>query len=67
MKHTIQLILETDIAEDIRSDCTVEVNTVVDIAVGEKGYVGTILSIQEVLPMPKELPEPLADTVALYA
>mgnify|MGYP001571268692 CR=1 FL=1 len=61
MKHTIQLILETDIAEDIRSDCTIEVNTVVDIAIGEKGYVGTILSIQEVPAMPEEFLEPPAD------
>mgnify|MGYP001585038143 CR=1 FL=1 len=50
MKHAIQLILETDIAEDIQSDCTVEVHTVIDIAVGEKGYVGRVLSIEEVLP-----------------
>lgn len=51
MKKYLLLTLETDIAEDIQSDCTVEMHTVIDIAVGEpgeKGYVGTVLAVKEV-------------------
>ena len=51
MEKYLLLTLETDISEDIQSDCFVEVSTIIDIAVGkpgEKGYVGTVLAVKEV-------------------
>ena len=49
MKKYLLLTLETNIAEDSKSDCSVTVDTIVDIGVdGERGYVGTVLAVTEI-------------------